>query len=120
MYCDGSFTNMWSFNVFIYDFRLPSPRVKKFCQVIRVRPAHSLKVLQLSPDVNFRLSIQARKQGGAGGKCVGHSLQLLDMVRKIWAPLKKLFAPPGVLRWLRACVYPTLNLKSFSCHRKRQ
>jgi len=25
-------------------------------------------------------------------KCVGHSLKLLDTVRKIWAPLRKLFA----------------------------
>jgi len=25
------------------------------------------------------------------------------MVQKIWAPLGKLFAPPGVLSWLRAC-----------------
>ena len=33
-------------------------------------------------------------------KCVGHSL-------KIWAPLRKHFAPPGVPSWLRAwwCVY---------------
>jgi len=25
------------------------------------------------------------------------------MVKKIWAPLGKFFAPPGVLSWLRAC-----------------
>jgi len=29
-------------------------------------------------------------------KCVGHSLKLLDIVQKIWAPLGKLFVPPGV------------------------
>jgi len=59
---------------------------------------------------------QARNQGGARGtkpslenfsppleKCVGHSLKLLDTVQKIWAPLRKLFAPPGVPGWLRAC-----------------
>ena len=28
-------------------------------------------------------------------KCVGHGLKLLDTVQKIWAPLRKLFAPPG-------------------------
>jgi len=28
----------------------------------------------------------------------------LDTVQKIWAPLGKLFAPPGVTSWLRACV----------------
>ena len=56
---------------------------------------------------------QARNQGGAGGrspprkfsphleKCVGHSLKILDIVQKIWAPLGKLFAPPGVPSWLR-------------------
>jgi len=54
---------------------------------------------------------QARNQGGAGGakpplenfspsleKCVGHRLKLLDIVQNIWAPLNKLFAPPGVPR----------------------
>jgi len=43
---------MWSLNVFINDFTLACLRVKKFCQVIRARPTHSLKVLQLSPDFN--------------------------------------------------------------------
>jgi len=52
---------------------------------------------------------QARNQGGRSlpienvspplEKCVGHSLKLLDMVQKIWAPLGKLFAPPGVPHW---------------------
>jgi len=48
MYCNGStsITIMWSLNVFINDFTSPCLRVQKFCQVIRVRPAHSLKVLQ--------------------------------------------------------------------------
>jgi len=54
MYFNGftSITIMWSLNVFTNDFTLPCLRLKKFFQVIRVRPAHSLKVLQLSPDVN--------------------------------------------------------------------
>jgi len=30
-------------------------------------------------------------------------LNLLKIVQKIWAPLTKLFAPPGVPSWLRAC-----------------
>jgi len=51
MYRDGSIIIMWILNVFI-NFTLPCLREKRFCQVIRVRPAHSLKVLQLSPDVN--------------------------------------------------------------------
>jgi len=34
-------------------------------------------------------------------KCVGRSLKFLDIVQKIWAPLRKLFAPPGVPSWLR-------------------
>ena len=60
---------------------------------------------------------QARNQGAAQGgrshpyktfrppleKCVGYSLKLLDIVQKIWAPLRKFFAPPGVRSWLRAC-----------------
>jgi len=28
--------------------------------------------------------------------CVGNSLKLLDIIYKIWAPLRKLFATPGV------------------------
>jgi len=29
-------------------------------------------------------------------KCVGYSLKIVYIVQKIWAPLRKLFAPPGV------------------------
>ena len=48
--------------------------------------------------------MQARNPGAQGAtpplenfslpleKCVGHSLKLLDIVQKIWAPLGKLFA----------------------------
>jgi len=42
---------------------------------------------------------QARNQGGTKPpleKCVGHSLKILDIVQKIWVPLGKLFASPGV------------------------
>jgi len=35
-------------------------------------------------------------------KGVGYSLKMLDIVQKLWAPLRKLFAPPGVSSWLRA------------------
>jgi len=28
----------------------------------------------------------------------------LDIIQKIWAPLRTLFSPPGALSWLRACV----------------
>jgi len=46
-------------NSFINDFTLPRRRVhKQFCQVIRVRPAHSLNALQLSSDVNFYSILQ--------------------------------------------------------------
>jgi len=36
--------------------------------------------------------------------CWTNSLTLLHIRLKIWAPLRKLFAPPGVPSWLRACV----------------
>jgi len=36
------------------------------------------------------------------GKCLGHNLKLLDKVQKLWILLRKLFAPPGVISWLRA------------------
>ena len=54
---------------------------------------------------------QARNQGGGEvprkflpplEKWSEHNLNILGMVQKIWAPLGKLFAPPGVLSWLRA------------------
>jgi len=35
-------------------------------------------------------------------KCVGYSLKILDIVQKMWAPSRKLFAPPGSPSWLRA------------------
>jgi len=35
--------------------------------------------------------------------CVGHNLKILDIVQRFWAPLGKLFAPPGVPSWLWAC-----------------
>jgi len=34
-------------------------------------------------------------------KSVGHSWKLLDIFLKSWAPLRKLFATPGVPSWLR-------------------
>jgi len=55
MHYDDSTTIMWSVNVLIKDFTLPCRRIKiQFRQVIEVRPAglHSLKVFQLSSDVN--------------------------------------------------------------------
>jgi len=41
-------------------------------------------------------------------KSVGHSLKLLDIVKKISAPLRKLIAPLGVPNWLRACLLVSL------------
>ena len=42
-------------------------------------------------------------------KSVGHSL-------KIWAPFKKLFAPPplSVPSWLRACICLAVNTEPFN------
>jgi len=54
---------------------------------------------------------QGRRRGGEAPlekfslpleKCVGHRLKLLDIVKKIWAPLRKVFAPPSDPSWLRA------------------
>jgi len=43
-------------------------------------------------------------------KSVGYSLKILGIVQKISAPLRKLFAPPGVLSWLRACLWVIFNI----------
>ena len=66
---------------------------------------------------------QARNQGVRKGceaplerfsppleKCAGYSLKLLDTVKKIWAPLRKFFASPGVPSWLRASCLKRLKL----------
>jgi len=37
------------------------------------------------------------------GKMCWTSFTLLDLVQKIWAPPRKLFASPGVPSWFRAC-----------------
>jgi len=34
----------------------------------------------------------------------------LETVQKIWAPFRKLFAPPGAPRWLRGCFYLIVNI----------
>ena len=66
---------------------------------------------------------QTHNQGGAKPplehfsppleKCVGYSLKLLDIVQKIWAPLRKLFAPPGVPSWLRAWNCPPMPSRGY-------
>jgi len=45
-------------------------------------------------------------------KFVGYIFKLLDIVQKIWAPLRKLFAPTGVPSWLRACDGDTCMFQS--------
>jgi len=64
------------------------------------------------PSSILRTTYQASNQGGETSlenfsppleKCGGHNLKILDIVQKIWAPLGKLFAPPGVLSSLQAC-----------------
>ena len=66
------------------------------------------------PLENF--SPPSRAYEGPLEKCVGYSLKLLDTVQKIWTPLSKLFAPPGVPSWLRAWlwwVYDAINWDLF-------
>jgi len=46
MYCDGSITAMWSFNIFINDFPLPCRRVKNqyFKDIRLLLVVHKLSV----------------------------------------------------------------------------
>ena len=57
LHCDGLITIIiTSANVFINDLTLTCPREKKQfgpSNLITIRPVHSLKVLQLSPDVDY-------------------------------------------------------------------
>jgi len=68
---------------------------------------------------------QTRNQGGAGGakplqenflppleKCVGYSLKLLDIVQKIWAPLKKNWGPSQKTLRPSWCPKPVTGLLS--------
>jgi len=52
-------------------------------------------------------------------KCVGHSLKLLDIVSKIWAPLRTLFASPSVPSWLRAWWSQVFSFGRPLGHKKR-
>jgi len=52
-------------------------------------------------------------------KFVRYILKLLDIFQKILAPLRKLFAPPGVPSWLRAwlcMVFAMLKILKQKCH----
>jgi len=49
-------TSTWMVSSMI-SITLPASE-KQFCQAIRVRPAHSLKVFQLSTDVNWHPILQ--------------------------------------------------------------
>ena len=44
-----------------------------------------------------------------------HAVHCMHTVQNIWAPLRKLFAPPGVPGWLRACLTPTRASKINPC-----
>jgi len=37
---------------------------------------------------------------------------VLDIVQTLWAPLGKLFAPPAVPSWLRACISVNIIVKN--------
>jgi len=82
-----------------------------------VQDLFSAKILQRQALFQCLLCHVTRPltRGDAGGegptrfssppeKCVGHRLKLLDIVQKLWAPPRKLLAPPGVPSWLRACM----------------
>jgi len=48
-------------------------------------------------------------------KCIGHILNLLDIVQTIFSPLRKLFATSGVPSWLRAWLLTACILCWFPC-----
>jgi len=84
---------------------------ENFANVVRIY----ISILQIKIIIITFRTTQARNQGGGRRgakrprklfvpleKCFGHHLKILDIVQKIWSPLGKLFAPPGVPSWLRA------------------
>jgi len=48
-------------------------------------------------------------------KCVGDSLKQLNIVYKIWTPLRKPFNPPMVPSWFRACLSSLYVSLKLSC-----
>ena len=75
--------NAYIFNVRLTDF-----------QLLALLSHNTFQQARKVPLENFSPPLE---------KCVGYSLKISDIVQKIWAPLRKLFAPPGVPSWLRAC-----------------
>jgi len=62
--------------------------------VLRCRPVTRGEQGGEAPLENFSAPME---------KCVGYNLKILDIVQKIRVPLGKLFTPPSVPSWLRAC-----------------
>jgi len=59
MYCDGSITIMWSFNVFINDFPLPCRQVKiSLFEILNSDLLYISSVFQHSSDVNCHPTLQ--------------------------------------------------------------
>jgi len=66
------------------------------------QPTYTLQLLLGSSESKVLYTLQL--QTGARSKnYVGHSLKILDRFKKIWDPLRKLFATPSVPSWLWAC-----------------
>jgi len=81
-------------------------------KLFQIRTERRVTIIQAKQTCTFNCSSQAKLWGKQARnqwglrppleKCVGHNLKTLDIVQKFWAPLGKLFAPPGVPSWLRA------------------
>ena len=111
----GYITDFCSMIELLHEFEKAAVNIEAF--------RHLVMPQQETRKTKSLLNFYTRNQGGEAPldnfsppwkNVLDINLKILDIVQKIWTPLGKLFAPPGVPGWLRACLYITKNQK-FSC-----
>jgi len=112
----------------------PFSNFKKRClfpENVPTQNSEHFLVMLVSPETTKKSNLkkirlcfkQARTRGGQSlpknsfalpGKCVWHSLKVLDILESFWTPLWKLFAHPGVPSWLQRWL-PDIFLTTRQC-----
>ena len=117
MKCKWTFTKRFSLSTPQSPMLQQNSQNCVLCSIIRGVGNFFFQEDQTEPQAsNQRGRSSPRKCFAPLEKCTGYNLRILSVVQKIWAPLGKFFAPPGVPSWLRACRAVT-QLGAPRCHR---